>query len=199
MIVPGQQRDAVEPLEPVAEGLMVHGVRVIGEAEPVGDRELGIPDQEIEGAMVDAPRLQAVADAADEAVDLQVVGHLAVDAFRRCFRAGRFGRPRPLGFGCQECGEIGDRDDGLPTDRVLRYGEPQGHLQRQDQLQELHGIEVEILVQPRLRSEAVEMRMLHLLAQDGSDGLHEAVASHHRGAVHQSLGHATASASRPSR
>jgi hypothetical protein len=183
MVVPGHERHAVEPLEPVAERLVVHRVRVVGEARAVGDRELGVPDQGVERTMVDAPRLEPVADAADEAVDLQIVGHRAVDALggRLRFGGDRCGRLRR-----QDAGEVGDGGDVLPVDRRFRHRHPVRHLQGQDELKQLDGIEVEILVQPRLRPEAVEMGMAHLLAQDRADGRDQ------RRAVHDDA-HATAS------
>lgn len=88
-VVPFPDLRPVEAPEPVAEEVVADGWGVV-EQRPllarraVADREIGVPDTEVERPVVDARRaLQGVAHGTDEAMHLDIDILLAVDASRR--------------------------------------------------------------------------------------------------------------------
>ena len=174
MVVPGRHGRAVEPLEPETEGLVADGGVVIEQFVARADAEGRIPDAEIEGPVVDAAPLQAIAEAADEAVHLDVVVFLAMHpAFefrhRLCDRL-RLGGCRVV-LGQEEIGEIGDRHHVLSADHGIIDHQPVFELEIEEDLQDQDGIEIEVLVEPCCRRKRLHMPMLHGAGQHLCDGV----------------------------
>ncbi len=168
-IIPFAQAHAVQLPVPLTEELVIDGGRVVEQLEPVVHRKVRVPDAEIVWPVIDALPFQPVADAADEAVHLDVDVVLAVHS-----GPGRLAHPLLHDRRCfnrnEERRQIRDHGNILPVQHFVRRGEPKLQLEIEKDFKDQDGIQIEILVEAGIRGKAVEMCVVHMVTEDREDG-----------------------------